>query len=214
MSRVKRALDGRDAHIATLRMVILLMGGVLAWAMYGWQSAPDRIRVDIPPDLRTGSSKMIGEREVTTVYSYAHYMWQQINNWPASGQVNYQDNIDRFSCFITPEFKQTLQRDYDEKAARQELRRTRGMSAMYGRGFSPKRVFVESRDSWVVYLDTQIKETFDGQTIKDIFVRYPLRIVEADVDPECNPWGLQISSLYDDPKRLEGNDTNDQLAAN
>ena len=42
-------------------------------------------------------------------------------------------------------------------------------------------------EAWVAYFDVNIKKPFE-ETVKDIFVRYPVRIVRWDVDPECNLW--------------------------
>lgn len=215
MSRVKRALDGRDAHIFTLRMIILILAATVAYAMHGWNSAPSRIKVDIPPDLRTGSSRGIEDRHPYNVYAFSLYMWQQLNNWPLSGRENYKSNIDRFACYLTPAFKVQLERDYELKAKRSELTRTRHLQEMLDRPYKDKRVWIESGDSWVTYLDTSVKETYQGQVVKDIYVRYPIRISRWDVDGECNPWGLALNGFYDEPKRLEGSEHfNDTLAAN
>lgn len=203
MSRVKRALDARDAHVWSLRVVILILCCVIAYAMYGWSEAPKRIKVDIPPDLRTGSSRGIGERHPYNVYGFGLYIWQQVNNWPVSGDKDYSANINKLSCYLTPRFQEFLRSDMDQKARRAELARTRHLQEMYDRPYEPKRVWVESAESWVTYYDVSIKETYRGETVKDIYVRYPLRIVRWDTDSECNPWGLAIDGYYEEPTRLE-----------
>ena len=212
MAKVKRALDGRDAHIFTLRMIILFLCLVIAYALWGWSIAPHRIKVDIPPDLRTGSSRGIEERHPYNVYGFGLYIWQQMNNWPASGEKDYAANINSLGCYITPRFKAELLRDYDQKERRSELRRTRALQEMFDRPYEPKRVWVESGDSWVAYYDVSIKESYRGETVKDIYVRYPIRVVRWDTNSECNPWGLALDGFYEDPKRLEGR-ANDDLAA-
>lgn len=213
MAKVKRALDGRDAHVFTLRMIILILFAVIAYALWGWSKAPERIKVDIPPDLRTGSARGIEERHPYNVYGFGLYIWQQMNNWPSSGDTDYKANIAALSCYITPRFKADLERDYENKARRSELRRTRALQEMFDRPYEPKRVWVESGDSWVSYYDVSIKETYRGETVKDIYVRYPIRVVRWDTNSECNPWGLALDGFYEDPARLEGSAT-DELAAN
>lgn len=213
MATVKRALDGRDAHILTLRVVIFVLVTVIAYTMWGWSEAPKRIKVDIPPDLRTGSSRGIEERHPYNVYGFGLYIWQQLNNWPVSGDKDYTDNIAKLTCYITPRFKADLVRDYEQKARRSELRRTRALQEMFDRPYVPKRVWIESGDSWVSYYDVSIKESYRGETVKDIYVRYPIRVVRWDTDSECNPWGLALDGFYEDPKRLDGRAT-DELAAN
>jgi len=203
MAKVKRALDGRDAHIFTLRMIILILAGIIGYSMYGWSQAPKRIKVDIPPDLRTGSSRGIEERHPYNIYGFGLYIWQQLNNWPSSGEKDYSSNIKKLSCYITPKFKAELERDYSVKERRSELRRTRSLQEMFDRPYEPKRVWIESGDSWVGYYDVSIKESYRGELVKDIFVRYPIRVVRWDTDSECNPWGLALDGFYEDPVRLE-----------
>ncbi|MCA9861223.1 MAG: DUF2895 family protein, partial [Thermomicrobiales bacterium] len=71
-----------------------------------------------------------------------------------------------------------------------------------GRVYAPGRVTVESPDSWVVLLDLQIIESFRGETIKNTAVRYPLRVVRYDVDPEMNQFGLALAGFEAAPERL------------
>jgi integrating conjugative element protein (TIGR03746 family) len=185
---------------------------VIAYAMYGWSQAPKRIKVDIPPDLRTGSSRGIEERHPYNVYGFGLYIWQQLNNWPVAGEKDYSANISRLACYITPRFQAELKRDLDQKGRRAELARTRALQEMFDRPYEPKRVWVESGESWVAYYDVSIKETYRGETVKDIFVRYPIRIVRWDTDAECNPWGLALDGFYEEPVRLE-QQAKDRLAA-
>lgn len=214
MARVKRALDGRDAHIATLRLIILLLAGVIAYTLYGWSKAPERIVVDIPPDLRSGSTRSIDERHPYNVYAFALYMWQQLNNWPVSGDENYARNLNAFQCYMTPQFKAELERDRQARGSRSELKRTRALQEMYDRPYEAKRVWIESPESWVTYIDAALQETYEGQVVKDSFIRYPLRVVRYDVDGECNPFGLALDGFYQDPIRLEGRAQSDALAVN
>lgn len=204
MARLKKALDGRDSHIFTLRLVIGLLSVALIYAIAGWKSAPDRIKVDIPPDLRSGSARGIKERHPFNIYAFGYYIFQQMNNWPVEGVEDYKKQIDRLTCYITPAFKGVLERDYENRLKRHELSRTRALQEMPERPYTDRRVYVESGDSWVAFYDVNIKETFRSEIVKDIFVRYPIRVVRWDVDPECNLWGLALDGFYSTPKRLEG----------
>ena len=52
-------------------------------------------------------------------------------------------------------------------------------------------------------MDMQVMETFGGQSIKDVFIRYPLRVVRFDVDRERNPWKLALDCFGSNrPARL------------
>ncbi|MFV8198745.1 DUF2895 family protein, partial [Enterobacter cloacae complex sp.6700005] len=54
MSRFRHALAERDNHILTLRAVIILLCLCLAGVGYGWYSAPQKLTLWFPPDLRSG----------------------------------------------------------------------------------------------------------------------------------------------------------------
>ena len=205
MARLKKALDGRDSHILTLRILIGILAIALFYSIAGWKAAPEHIKIDIPPDLRSGSTRGIQERHPFNVYAFGYYIFQQMNNWPVEGVEDYKKQINRLSCYITPRFKGELERDYEQRLKRHELNRTRALQEMPERPYTDKRVYVESGDSWVAFYDVNIKETFRSEIVKDIFVRYPVRIVRWDVDPECNLWGLALDGFYKNPKRLEGN---------
>ena len=205
MARLKKALDGRDSHILTLRILIGILAIALFYSIAGWKAAPEHIKIDIPPDLRSGSTRGIQERHPFNVYPFGYYIFQQMNNWPVEGVEDYKKQINRLSCYITPRFKGELERDYEQRLKRHELNRTRALQEMPDRPYTDKRVYVESGDSWVAFYDVNIKETFRSEIVKDIFVRYPVRIVRWDVDPECNLWGLALDGFYKNPKRLEGN---------
>ena len=205
MARLKKALDGRDSHILTLRIIIGIFAIALIYSIAGWKAAPEHIKIDIPPDLRSGSTRGIKERHPFNIYAFGYYIFQQMNNWPVEGVDDYKKQINRLSCYITPRFKGELERDYEQRLRRHELSRTRALQEMPERPYTDKRVYVESGDSWVAFYDLNIKETFRSEIVKDIFVRYPIRVVRWDVDPECNLWGLALDGFYRNPKRLEGN---------
>ena len=204
MGRTKKALDGRDSHILTLRILLGLLSVALILTIMGWRDAPEHIKVDIPPDLRSGSTRGIDERHPFNIYAFGYYIWQQINNWPVEGTDNYKQQIERLSCYITPRFKGELERDYQQRLLNHELTRSRALQEMPDRPYTAKRVYVESGDSWVAFYDVNVKETFRSEIVKDIFVRYPIRVVRWDVDPECNLWGLALDGFYKKPRRLEG----------
>ena len=148
MGRTKKALDGRDSHILTLRILLGLLSVALILTIMGWRDAPEHIKVDIPPDLRSGSTRGIDERHPFNIYAFGYYIWQQMNNWPVEGTDNYKQQIERLSCYITPRFKGELERDYQQRLLNHELTRSRALQEMPDRPYTAKRVYVESGDSF------------------------------------------------------------------
>lgn len=210
MSRHKRALDERDSHINSLRIVCaaLLCGCVLMGL--GWYSAPKNLTIHNPPDLRSGSTRAWWEVHPSTVYAFAYYIFQQLNRWPKDGSVEYESNIHNLQAFMTPSCRSFLQSDFARRLRANELKnRERAVYEIPGRGFKSSRVDVKGRDSWVAYLDLVTDEHYLGEPVKSTLVRYPLRVVRNDVDPERNPWGLQLDCYAEVPEQISFRDGGD-----
>ncbi|GAB7269931.1 hypothetical protein DZS_13240 [Dickeya ananatis] len=82
MSRFRHAIQNRDQHILTLRTACGVLVVLLVITIWGWMRAPDKLTVHTPPDLRTGSTRPWWEVPAPTVYSFAYYIFQQLNSWP------------------------------------------------------------------------------------------------------------------------------------
>lgn len=193
MSRFRHALAARDAHITTLRLMILVLVVACAGLWYGWKSAPQDLTIHNPPDLRSGSVRKWWVVPPSTVYAFGFYVWQQINRWPDNGQVDYKTNIQRYSEYLTPSCQRKLMRDYENRVNRGELaQRVRGLHEIPDQGYSPADVTILSRDAWIVRLDSQITEYLYGTPVRELYIRYFLRVVRRDVDPAKNPFGLML----------------------
>ena len=203
MSRFRKIVDHQSAHIATLRAVIVALLALNAVLCYGWYTAPRDLTVHIPPDLRSGSLRSVGDVPPQSVYAFGFYIFQQLNHWPVDGERDYWNRIHNFAAYLTPQFVDELKADFEAKKTRHELQsRQRSVNEVAGRVYETSRVKIESPDSWVVYLDLQVIETVGGQMIKNTALRYPLRIVRYDVNPELNPFGLALAGFETAPDRL------------
>lgn len=203
-STFRNAVASRDAHVTTLRVAcgVLLLGCGALW--YGWNQAPQNLVIHNPPDLRSGSVRKWWEIPPSTAYSFGFYIWQQLNSWPTNGEIDYLRHIHTLNAYFTPSCKVQLDNEYQTRKGRNELKgRVRSIAEIPGRGYSDLSVRVLGRDAWVARLDMVVREFYAGEPIRDVFVRYPLRVVRADVDPEKNPFGLQIDCFEGVPQRLE-----------
>ena len=170
---------------------------------FGWYTAPRDLIIHQPPDLRSGSTRKATEVPPQSVYAFGFYVFQQLNRWAVNGDEDYWNRIHSFAAYITPEFAEALKADFELKRGRRELQyRQRSVHEVPGRVYEPSRVKIESPDSWIVTLDLQILETYRGETIKNTAVRYPLRVVRYDVDPEQNPFGLALAGFEAAPARI------------
>jgi integrating conjugative element protein (TIGR03746 family) len=78
----------------------------------------------------------------------------------------------------------------------------RALQLVPGHGFEESKVVLTGEDSWTVTLDMELIETAYGMTVKNPVIRYPLRVVRYEVDPELNPWGLALDGYSGRPERV------------
>jgi integrating conjugative element protein (TIGR03746 family) len=189
MSRFKNEVEHLKAHVKTLRMagaslfVLAMLLGV------GWWSAPKWW--EVPPE---------------SVYTFAFYVFQQLNRWPTNGEDDYPRNLHALAAYLTPACQNTLQQDFAFRRDSGELRqRVRGVYEIPGRGYGDDptaRVKVLSSNNWIVTLDLTADEYFGAEQVKRALVRYTLKVVRADVDPERNPFGLALDCYAQPPERI------------
>ena len=206
MSRFKNEVQHLLAHVRTLRLscsalfIIVLMLGV------GWWSAPHELTLHIPPDLRSGSTRKWWDIPPESIYTFSFYIFQQLNRWPSDGEHDYPRNLQALSAYLTPSCQAFLQKDYEHRRSTGELKkRVRGMYEIPGRGYGDdpgNRVQVIGRDNWVVHLDVSADEYYGAEQIKRALVRYSLKVVRHDVDPERNPFGLALDCYSQPPQRI------------
>lgn len=119
---------------------------------------------------------------------------------------DYSRNIRALSSYLTPACQAFLTRDYDYRRSVGELRqRVRGIYEIPGRGYGedPKlRVKTVSDRDWIVTMDVVADEYFADEQVKRALVRYTVKVVRADVDPERNPFGLMLDCYSDMPQRI------------
>ncbi len=208
MRRYRAGIDNVRAHLRSLWAVILLQVVVILALWFGWSQAPKHLVVHIPPDLRSGASLAFNEVSTSNVYTFAFYLFQQINRWPDDGAEDYGKAIFRASPYVTPRYHAELLADLELKGRQGELaRRVRGVQEISGHGYEERRVDVLAPGVWVVWLDLELFESVKGMTVKKTSIRYPLRVVRLDIDPETNPWGLALDGFATEgPRRLSASE--------
>ena len=217
MSRFRNEVAHLQAHVKTLRLgagalfvVALLLG-------FGWWSAPKDLTIHVPPDLRSGSTRKWWDVPPESVYAFTFYIWQQVQRWPTNGEEDYARNLRALSSYLTPGCRTFLQQDYEYRRTSGELRqRVRGIYEIPGRGYGEgpgMRVKVVSSRDWIVTLDVSADEYYGPEQIKRALVRYPIKVVRLDIDPEHNPFGLALDCYASAPQRIEAPPTPTQAGA-
>lgn len=211
MSRYRDENASLKSHITTLRSVLGFLSLLTFFLWHGWEAAKKDVRIHIPPDIRSGAVVLADEINPANVYAFANYIFQQVNHWSSNGSQDFAKQIFRLSAFLTPPFRERLTTDMEIRGKNGELSgRVRNIQEIPGHGYAERRVDVLDANSWIVWLDFNIQEYVRGMEVKNVNIRYPVRVVRYDVDPENNPWGLALDGFEGDgPRRLN----NDELQA-
>jgi len=206
MSRFKNEVTRLESHVKTLRVGCGMLLGVALLMGLGWWDSPRDLTIHNPPDLRSGSTRKWWEVPPESVYTFSFYIFQQLNRWPIDGEKDYPRAIHKLSAYLTPSCQAELESDFQKRQTASELRnRTRSVFELPERGYGEDpelRVKVQGRDRWLVNLDLATEEFYGSERVKQAFVRYPLKVVRLDVDPEQNPFGLALDCYDSSPQRI------------
>lgn len=191
-----RAIKEKKLLAVIIGLVIAIIASMLVILAL---SANKTYRISLPPSLEFGTVVNTGEIDPFEIYSFAGLITQQINLWK-DGKVDFQTNINKFSAYITPEYRNYLLEEYNNLLRLGQLNgRERSLQgeSMY------KSSSVERYDNaWLVNIIFQQQEHIDNQRFKDFRIQHFIKVVFRNIDTETNPWGLQLDVPWKIPVRL------------
>ena len=187
---------------ALWRMIAMLVF-IIGLLAIGWMSAPSKITVYVPPDISTGATVKPGIIPPGVIYAFAFEIFTSLNTWSTSGESDYLVAIKNYRYYLTPHFQAQLMLDEKKKHADGSLSRVRMVTGYSGMGYSPESVKVIGKNMWEVDMRLQMVESVSGETVKNIVVDYPLRIVRVNEPTALNPWGLAIDGFVRAPSRAQ-----------
>lgn len=189
-----------------LLLIVLLLAIAIGMISIALMASRDHITVYIPPDTTRGSIVTAGTPSPAAIYGFASLTLQNLYHWPVDGQVDYRASIDSQAPFLTPAFRRQLEDDHSRLTNRGGINeisgRTRALFPLPDRLFTPDRVLRNGDGVWSVTLDFRLVETIEAAPIKDIVIRYEVRVARADVDPAGNVWGMQLDGYLREPVRI------------
>ena len=198
MNRYHFEIENVRSHVRSLWIVITLEASFVLVLGYGLLRAPEHLTVHIPPDLRSGAVVRSGEPGPANVYAFAIYIFQQLYRWPTDGATDFSEAIFSLSPYLTPRYRESLIAEMKLKAKNGELSfRERALQEIADQGYEERRVDLLDGGTWVVWLDLELMETVKGMEVKRKEIRYPIRVVRYEIDPELNPWGLALDGFID-----------------
>lgn len=204
--KFRNAVFEAQAHQRTLVITNLITLLFVAYLWYGWNNSPTDITLHYPPDLSNGATQKIGEVPKPNVYTFAYYVLQKLNRCPEDCEKDLPKNIYQLSPYLSDRFKIWLTDWIEKKAKNGEIQgRMRGVQEMPGHEYSVDRVTVISEGLWEVTIDLNLEEHSNatGQSVKDINIRVPVRVVAIDVDQDQNMWGLVLDGGPEKAQRIE-----------
>ena len=165
------------------------------------------LRIDLPSDISMGAELTPNKIYNTTVYNYAYRVFQAIHHWKVDGFVEYKANIERYSNYQTPSYNAFLKRDYVRREKEGELSNRGRILLPIPGSWSEESVKITRSEngipvSWVVYLDFEVKETYNGVDLKTVYLRYPIKVVLFDIDRTTNQWGLALNGYQSKPEEF------------
>jgi integrating conjugative element protein (TIGR03746 family) len=207
MTRFQNVLENARLAIQVLILALGLLFISNILLIIGWYNAQEKIEVHLPPQIPAdGLTLQAGQYPPASVYSFAYYIWQSINNWPKNGTDDYKQAIQQFSPFLTPTFKAFLIRDYNNRYNQGEIQdRLRTLQGVSGSAFTPADVEAIGHDTWLVHLHLRLTESMNinGNQVKDTAIDYVLRVVHYPIDAKSNPWGLALDGFAVNPQRSQ-----------
>lgn len=202
MSRIRNAITARERLAWYLLMVIVIL--VIALGHAHWQLATmqKKFTMHIPPDVSQGALLTPDMPGKPNVYMYVHYIWRALNTWKKDGVEDYKKAIDSYACYVSPDFLEWLQADYERERtgdlSDKKLVRTRDITAI--NFYTDDYVQALGNGTWYVWLDMVLEERVVGEIVKNPNIRYSLY---AYLDKrDCNVLGVSIGGFFAESKRL------------
>lgn len=198
-----KKLEAHQQLIKALWVVIGILIVLTLLCFWGWKTAPQRMTVYIPPDITAGTTEKPDAIPKADVYAFAFQIFSALNTWSFSGEKDYKTAIDNYRYYVTTQFYNTLQTDYNQRQQDSSLARTRMMTGYSGMGYSDDTVTVLAPNTWQVNLKMHVVERVGNTVVKDVLIDYPIRVVKIDMSIALNPWGLALDGFMAEPKRLQ-----------
>lgn len=198
MAKPRNGLAARDSIIWRqtffIGLLMTIIGGLIAVIIL----KQNEFLCHVPPDLSQGAKIKPGEFKQPGAYTFAAYIWRELNTWPEDGTDDYRAKIDALECYVSEDFKRWLDSNYAQKLGT-ELDRTRDVSLTLN--YDPSMAEPLGANTYKITLEMHIIERVNGAEVKNIIVRYPLKVGEDG--RTCNPMGMRIDGFAGQAERIQ-----------
>jgi len=199
-----RRIDSVNQTVKVLWVVIGILVFLNLMLFWGWQSAPQRLRIFVAPtQIAEGATVQADVVPDDVVYAFTFQVFSAMNTWSMDGNTDYISAIKQYRYYETDGFYHDLMDDYETRKAEGSLDRLRAMTGYSGMGFMPGSVTARGEGVWEVDLKLQVVERVGNTIVKDVLIQYPMRVVRTNLSVALNPWGLAIDGYVQTPQRIK-----------
>lgn len=197
------ATKERQSHLNSLKLVLLFSLAINLVLGNALSNLPSEIPIRRVPYLGNENVESIGSIPKHSVFTETAYLWRALNSWQTAGKIDADNNLWDYQNYFSEDFLDQLRSEYRDMKETGELNRKR-MLVQLPRQLHEidRRVVQKSENSWVVYLDMNLIETFLGKTIRDDNYRYSFLVEKVNTTFEDNPLGTKIVGFEKAPKKL------------
>lgn len=203
MFNLWKKIENDRQLIQALWKIIILLAGIIGLMGIGWMRAPSKLTVYVPPDISNGATVKPQVIPAGVIYAFAFEIFTAINTWSNGGEKDYDSAIKTYRYYLTPHFQSLLLADEKSRKEEGSLSRIRLMTGYSGMGYTSESVKSIGNNMWEVDMRLELVESVNGETVKDIVVDYPLKVVRVNEATTLNPWGLALDGFVRAPTRSE-----------
>lgn len=205
-SKAQGALQGSEQRTRDWQLASAVLLGLLLMTIVVSCNRQNDITVSIPPDLSAGAKFKAGYIPKSNVYLFTSEVWRTVNLWQKDGDKDMLDNLKQYAMYFSSSVIEEQKAIHAVRVKKgQSAGRTRRMNEIVELKDVEQAVRVLGADTWEVNLDLRLTEDLNGTTVKDQPLRFVVRVVQDNSDPN-NPFKMKITSISQ-PRVIEFEDS-------
>ena len=199
-----RKTDEYKKLIRLYQVILVILLGFIFLQHEHLNSALTSQRIYVTPTLETaGGFTQANHISDELLFGFTFKTFTEINTWRGGEDVEeYKRQIEANRYFLTPAYYEQLTADFSKKKMLGELARLRVLSGYHGEDFQSVDIKPLGPNAWEVDLTLRLEERVGDTAVKDVLIRYPIKVVRSQLTPELNPYGLAIDGYVREPERV------------
>lgn len=162
-------------------------------------------RIYVTPSLAaTGGYTKTNMISDALLFDVVFTTFTTLNTWRGGeDSEEYQRQIEAHRYLLTPAYYAQLKQDFLTKKSLGELSRLRVLSGYHGQDVEAMSIKQLNANTWEVDMTLRLEERVGNTAVKDVLIRYPIKVVRSDLSPTLNPYGLALDGFVREPERVQ-----------